>query len=245
MFKTFRKLGAILSILAVFASPLVVNAATYFADTFIRVDSALGWGSPSDGSAAWGIVSAGTPAVTGISTNRGYNSSNTNGASDNYHTLSNHNNIVVKYDFITPSASLAGDYEHSGVYAGSAAWGPGTEYGVLLIYGSNSIEIRDNNVTRATQAFTFSTATTYHVEIDVDTNNWINAYVYTGAKPGTPTISFNNSLVPYTPTANGTNFKIGFTTSSAGSLTAYWSGLSIASPSTTDNALQAIIGAEF
>lgn len=188
----------------------------YLQDTFNRADAGS-WGTRSDGLASWSTIDAGSGYGWSITSNTGRITGNWNGERAAYTPLPKHNDIVITFDFTTSAQwELSGgraENMYAGVLRGTSGQRNSTAYGIN-IWGDNSgghgLEIIDNGTVRAYTSFATANSTLYHVEIDINSSNHMDVYVYTGSKPGTPTLSFTNGGSAYTPTASGSNFGLDY-----------------------------------
>jgi hypothetical protein len=201
--------------------------ATILQDTFTRGDQS-NWGTATSGG-SWNTATAGSGGSLSISSNRGANTAGGSGEAGGYIALSQQNDITITFTIATSSVfATSSDLFDCGV-RNTTTVRLTNAYGIRC--GQGSLQIIDCNTQKATTSFTTNASTTYNVEIAINSDNHIDAYVYTGSKPGTPTLSFTNSGSPYTPTASGSNLILG-TINNDPSNTNYFDDLLVVSPNT-------------
>ena len=179
--------------------------ATILQDTFTRSDQS-NWGTASGGG-TWTTVTGGSGASVSISSNRGANTGGGNGDAYAYIALSQQSNIVITFTFTTQSSFVTSSNLFDAGVRNTTTTRLTNAYGIRC--GQVAVQIIDSNTQKATTSFAFLASTTYSVEININSDNHMDVYVYTGSKPGTPTLSFNNGGSPYTPTASGSNLTLG------------------------------------
>lgn len=101
-----------------------------------------------------------------------------------------------------------------------------TGWGMVL--SGNSVAIRDGSTNKASTSFTLSNSTSYDYEIQIDSNNHMFVYLWatSGSKPGTPTVSWENSGNPYTTTETGSLLSLTFAPDTTGAY-GYWDFIEI------------------
>ena|SRR3990167_1745045 len=204
--------------------------ATVFQDTFNRADQS-NWGTASGGG-DWTTTTGGSGASVSISSNRGANTGSGSGDAGAYHALSQQSGIVITFTYAT-QANFTSDSTVFWVGVRNTTTNRLTNaYGA--IFGQGAITIKDSNTDKATASFTFSNSTLYNVEMDYNSDNHLDIYVWAdgGSKPGTPSLSFTNGGSPYTPTSSGSNIVMTVTYNSP--TTSYFDDLLI-----TDGAVAA------
>ncbi len=70
------------------------------------------------------------------------------------------------------------------------------------------IQIVDDGVELVEVSFAFTNGVTYNWEMEIDADNHVAVYTWTGVKPLTPTLAFDNGGAPYTPMSAGTFWQI-------------------------------------
>lgn len=175
-------------------------------DTFDRANQ-TDWGTSSDSSITWTSghdgVDGGTGTQIQIVSNQGRNNGNAGVSTPcAYFALTQQNNlhITMNWTYVTRGDSTC--------FFGAKSSGNGNRNGVGLNINqvsANSLDLCDNGTVKATTSFTFTQGTKYTIELYINTDYSMSLYVYTGAKPGTPTLT----CAAFTPGASGTKFQIG------------------------------------